>query len=276
MDDFSIESGMRTAAAYVAAGPAMTAAIKNTLVNRRGGIPAEALYERIPWGVRLAGEGAVLDYLSRHDVSHIRSVRNAPSAAGQAKNVLFEARALNRARGVADMKWHEQLAARGRNLVAGHVGWRGAAASLGKGGVAGAIAEVPLSMTIETLHVVNGQKTASRAVLDGAAAVGTSAAAGGIASVGLMGAATAATAVGLPITAPVLGTVAGIGAGAYVYTSAKRVLDALAPDAHTATRETVSEGLATVEAAIERAQSRVATELAVAYATFTALVDDMP
>ena len=119
----------------------MTDAVKNTLVNRRGGIPASILYELVPPGVRMGGESAVLEYLARHDVSHIASVKNVPGAAGQPGNVLFEVRAVNRARGASDMVWHEELAARGTNLSANLVGWKAAASNVANGTLVGALAE---------------------------------------------------------------------------------------------------------------------------------------
>ena len=249
--------------------PAMTDAVKKTLVNRRGGIPASILYELIPPGVRMAGESAVLEYLARHDLSHIASAKNAPEATGQPGNVLFEGRTVNRARGASDMVWHEELAARGTNLSANAVGWKAAASRVGKGTLVGALAEIPVSVSVQILHVANGRKTSREAIRHGAASVATGAAyaAGGRAI--LMGAAAAATAVGMPLTPPVVAAVASIGNAAYLWSSAKRVVGALAPEARSAMHDTVAD----IEHAIERAEDRVDAELTDAYATYTELLE---
>ena len=97
----------------------------------------------------MAGESAVLEYLARHDLSHIASAKNAPEAAGQPGNVLFEGRTVNRARGASDMVWHEELAARGTNLSANAVGWKAAASSVGKATRVGALAEIPVSVSVQ-------------------------------------------------------------------------------------------------------------------------------
>lgn len=57
--------------------------VAKTLGNRRGGLRPDVLFRRIPAGVLLAGEGAALNYLSERDVSHIRSVRDAPELAAE-------------------------------------------------------------------------------------------------------------------------------------------------------------------------------------------------
>ena len=254
----------------------MTDAVKNTLVNRRGGIPASILYELVPPGVRMGGESAVLEYLARHDVSHIASVKNVPGAAGQPGNVLFEVRAVNRARGASDMVWHEELAARGTNLSANLVGWKAAASNVANGTLVGALAEIPVSVSVQILHVANGRKTSREAIRDGAASVATGAAyaAGGPAI--LMGAAAAATAVGMPLTPPVVAAVASIGGAVCLWSSAKRVFGALAPETRSAMHDTVADGVSVVEHAIERAQDRVDADLTDAYATYTGLLERLP
>ena len=77
--------------------------VAKTLGNRRGGFAPEVLFPRIPAGVRLAGEEAVVDYLSERDLSHIRSVREAPELASEPGNVIFERATANRARGARHM-----------------------------------------------------------------------------------------------------------------------------------------------------------------------------
>ena len=47
--------------------------VANKLRYRRGGIPPKWLFPKIPGGVRLAGEKAIRDYLSNHDLSHVVS-----------------------------------------------------------------------------------------------------------------------------------------------------------------------------------------------------------
>ena len=67
---------------------------------------AEALYETIPRGVREMGEEAVLDFLEKHELSHIKSVKHFPELADDLDNVIWEARKANRARGAADHDGH--------------------------------------------------------------------------------------------------------------------------------------------------------------------------
>ena len=220
----------------------------------------------------MGGESAVLEYLARHDLSHIASVKNVPGAAGQPGNVLFEVRGVNRARGAADMVWYEELAARGTNLSANMVGWKAAASSVAKGTLVGALAEVSVSAAVQILHVANGRKTSREAIGDGAASVATGSAyaAGGFAV--LMGAVAAATAVGMPLTPPVVAAVGSIGGAAYLWSSAKRVFGALGPETRSAIHDTVAD----VEHAIERAQDRVDADLTDAYATYTVLLERLP
>ena len=136
----------------------------------------------------------------------------------------------------------------------------------------GALAEIPVSVSVQILHVVNGRKTSREAIRDGAASVATGAAyaAGGPAI--LMGATAAATAVGMPLTPPVVAAVASIGGAAYLWSSAKRVFGALAPETRSAMHDTVAD----VEHAIERAQDRVDADLTDAYATYTGLLERLP
>ena len=65
-----------------------------------GAVTGAELYPKIPAGVRMGGERATLDYLARHHVSHVTSVKNSPGLAGAADNVAFEPAAWNLARGL--------------------------------------------------------------------------------------------------------------------------------------------------------------------------------
>ena len=228
--------------------------VAETLRHRRGGIAAEKLLGKIPRGIRLVGEPATLDYLRSHDLSHIRSVKNYPELKTNPRNVIFESRRSNRARGAADMtrralaKARLSNAARGvatcaRNAACTRVVAMSGATAITKGMGIGALVELPVSVAVETLHVVNGRKTVQDAVLDGAQTVGVGALFGGAA----MGVLTAASTFGLVVGGPVLVPLAVIGGGgAYVWMSSERIWEAL----DSGTRTGAEARLATMQDAI--------------------------
>ena len=84
-----------------------------------GRLTAPDLFAKVPTGVRLSGESAVLDYLRNHQVSHIRSVKTTPSLAASPSNVLFEPSSWNTRRGDADMRFEERARVRLHNGAAG-------------------------------------------------------------------------------------------------------------------------------------------------------------
>ena len=93
--------------------------VRETLANRRGGIPPRVLFGKIPAGVRWAGPEPTFRYLQTHDLSHIIPVEENPRLAANPRNVVFEPRHRNRARGAVRMTWGEQFVARTRNLAEG-------------------------------------------------------------------------------------------------------------------------------------------------------------
>ena len=77
---------------------------------------AESFYQNsIPYPIRNLGEGPVRDYLKNKDASHITSVHNAPSALLTPKNLLWEQKAVNRARGSDDMTGPAQIRTQATN-----------------------------------------------------------------------------------------------------------------------------------------------------------------
>ncbi len=124
-----------------------------------GRVTAEDLYRKIPGGVRVAGGKAVLGFLDVHDVSHIRSVNRHPELAASAGNVVFEPPKWNQGRGPRDMGFPDKLRMHTHNARMGlGAARRPILASLARGGAIGALVELPVSASVETLHVVNGRK----------------------------------------------------------------------------------------------------------------------
>lgn len=98
--------------------------------------------------------------------------------------------------------------------------------TLTRGGTIGALVELPVTATVETLHVVNERKTPEAAMQDAAKAVGVAGLAGGA----TVGALTAASALGFTVGAPVLVPLAVVGGTAYVWVSSDRIWHALDVD----------------------------------------------
>ena len=198
--------------------------VAKTLRNRRGSFAPEVLFPRIPAGVRLAGEEAVLEYLSERDLSHIRSVNEAPDLAAEPGNVVFERATANRARGARHMTNWEWMTATADNAIAGmSAGARVIAKSMVRGVAYGAVLDLPVSATVETLHVLNQRKAAAEAVRDAA----LDAAGAGAAGLAVAGVLTAVGAAGFTVGAPVLVPLAIVGGTAYVWVSSDRIVQAL-------------------------------------------------
>ena len=198
--------------------------VAKTLGNRRGGLRPEVLFGKIPSGVLLAGEGAALNYLSERDLSHIRSVREAPELAAEPGNVVFERTYANRARGGRNMTNWEWAVAHADSVVAGaRAGARVVAVSMVRGVANGALLNLPVAATVETLHVVNARKTVGEAARDAALDISGAGAAGA----SVAGALTAAGALGFTVGTPVLVPLAIVGGTAYVWVSSDRIVQAL-------------------------------------------------
>ena len=189
-----------------------------------GNLKGQDLFPKIPGGVRLAGPGAILEYLNKHHLSHVLSVKNYPELAAQPDNLVFEPLKWNLARGSNDMGLLDKSKVRIHNAVAsiagaGKIMWT----TIAKGGAIGVLVELPVTTAEETLHVVNRRKTVKQAMGDGAQRVGVTALAGG-ATAGVL---TAASTLGFTVGAPVLVPLAVVGGSAYVWVSGDRVWRAL-------------------------------------------------
>lgn len=217
-------------------------ALLGELADRGVTLTVEDLYLRIPIGVRLAGERATLAFLRPRDVSHIESIGNAPEKALDSENLVYEKRAFNRARGSANMTLPERTVNWVRNLPAGVEGARVLLLSTAKGVGFGALLELPVSATVETLHVVYQNKEVDAAVWDAVKDFGAAAVAGGATT----GALTVASAYGFTVGAPVVIPLVVIGGTAYVWVSSERVWQALDDETR-----------AEVQAQLEALQSRL-------------------
>ena len=212
------------------------------LADRGVTLTVEDLYSRIPLGVRLAGERATMAFLRPRDLSHIESIENAPEKALDSENLVYEKKASNRARGAANMTVPERTVNWVHNLPAGVEGARVLLLSTAKGVGFGALLELPVSVAVETLHVVYQDKEVDDAVWDALQELGAAAVAGGATT----GALTVASAYGFTVGAPVVIPLVVIGGTAYVWVSSERMWQAL-------DEETRGE----VQAQLEAVQSRL-------------------
>ena len=215
-------------------------------VNQRasdGHIRGQDLYPEIPRGVRLAGQTATVEYLTSHHVSHILSAKNHPELAAQPTNLVFEPAKWNLARGSNDMGLLDRLRVGFHNAAASAAGARIVTlATVAKGGAIGAVVELPVSATVETLNVINERKTAQEATQDAAQTVGVAVLAGGATAGTLTVAGTFGFTFGAPIVVP-LAVVAGT---AYVWISSERIWRALDND----TRAAIEAGQVAVQRGI--------------------------
>ena len=231
-------------------------------INQRattGNIKGEQLFLKIPGGVRLAGQGVTLEYLDKHHVSHVRSVKHHPELAAQPANLVFEPQNWNLARGSNDMTLVDKFKVRIHNVGASMAGaGKIIRITVAKGGAIGALIELPVTTTVETLHVINQRKTKEQALRDGAQTVGVIGLVGGMTA----GAVTAVSTVGLTVGAPVLIPLTVVGGSAYFWVSGNRVWRALDDESRTA----VKERLVVVKGAIQNSyhewndRARVATK----------------
>ena len=231
-------------------------------INQRaitGNLKGKDLFSKIPAGVRLAGEGATLEYLDKHHVSHIRSVKHHPELAAQPPNLVFEPKTLNLARGSNDMTIVDKSKVRLYNAavsIAG--GGKIMLITIARGGAIGALVELPVTTTEETLNIIHKRKTVKQAAKEGAPKV----AIGALAGAATAGAVTAMSTAGLTVGAPVLIPLAVVGGSAYFWVSGNRVWRALDDE----TRATVKARLVVVRNTIRNSfhewhdQARVATK----------------
>ena len=193
------------------------------LADRGVTLTVDDLYSRIPLVVRLAGERATMTFLRPRDLSHIASIENAPQKALNSENLVYEKEASNRARGSANMTLPERTVNWVQNLPAGVEGARVLMLSTAKGVGFGALLEVPVTVAVETLHVVYQDKEVDDAAWDALQEFGAAAVAGGATT----GALTVASAYGFTVGAPVVIPLVVIGGTAYVFVSGERVWQAL-------------------------------------------------
>ena len=231
--------------------PEVAATLANRAASARargsGAVTGAELYPKIPAGVRMGGERATLDYLARHHVSHVTSVKNSPGLAGAADNVAFEPAAWNLARGARDMGGVERLRLQAHNAAVGAAeGARVIGLSMAKGAVVGALIELPVTATVEALHVTNGRKEVGAALRDGAQAVGTVSAASAVGA----GVLTALSGLGITVGAPVLVPLAVVGGVSYAWVSSRRVWDALDDETRLAVADWQSGARGAIEAAV--------------------------
>ena len=195
---------------------------------RSGAVTGLALAEKIPPGVRAAGEDAMNDFISTRDVSHIESVRNNPSRAADPDNLIWEKSKWNRARGARNISAAALIRANAQNAGAAlTVAGPGILAQTAQGCVIGAVMELPVAAAEQRVPVQEGIKTTEEAVLDTAKSV----AATGLAGCALTAAAAGAASVGVvSLGAPVLIPIALAGGSVYVLTTSTRIWDSLSEE----------------------------------------------
>ena len=96
-----------------------------TQAGHTGRLTTAQVRSLIPLGVRAGGPKSIVRYLNTRDLSHVKSVRNRPDLAASPKNLMFEPRAANRARGARDMTAVERARALGSNVCASLAGIAG-------------------------------------------------------------------------------------------------------------------------------------------------------
>ncbi len=199
--------------------------VARSLGSRRGGVAADRLFESIPTSVKLS-EKTIREFLKRHDVSHITSVGNDPTKAGDPGNVIFEKASINRARGSRNTTPGELKAARFDNLKTGLVhGVRNFAGATARGALSGALMELPITCAENVLHVRKGRKSWKAGATDAAKDVGRSALWGGAAAASLTGLSLLGVTLG-PVAVPLAIT----GGAAFLWSAKQRIWQALDED----------------------------------------------
>lgn len=227
--------------------------VKKTLKNRASGINKKAeighvtaldLYKKIPIVVRLAGEKEVLDYLENRHVSHIKSVKNHKELIADPKNLVFEIAEDNLKHGFNDMKYWDKLKVKFHNVSASLKATPRTLimTKVAGGSIIGILIELPITGTVETLNVINDQKTMEEAMKDAAKSIGIV----GLFSVTTVGAFTGLSALGLTMGTPILVPLAVVGGSVYVLVSSKRIWQALDEE----TRSNISKEQASVQKTI--------------------------
>ncbi len=215
---------------------AQTPSVWQKLARRGAGLELtpRALWELIPTGVKTR-QADVMAFLRNRDLSHIESKYRRPELAGDIKNVLFEKRQWNRARGSQNMEPWEVARLRLNNFAEGVTkGARATTVAAARGAILGALMELPVTAA-ENIVLVRGRgKTGKEAWADAARDVGKSAAAGAVGTVVVTGIAM----VGVPMAPAVAVPIAVAGGTLYAYSSARRIWQARAKVAASTSRGT--------------------------------------
>ena len=184
----------------------------------------EALYDLIPAGVKTSAED-VLMFLSKRDLSHIKSKHLRPELAGDIKNVLFERWQWNRSRGSQHMRQWEMARLRLDNFAEGVVrAARSTGAAAARGALLGALVELPVTAAENIILFRGGGKTKREAWSDVGRDVGKSAAAGAAGTIVVMGIAM----IGVPMAPAVVVPIAVAGGTLYTWSAARRIWEARA------------------------------------------------
>ena len=193
-----------------------------------GAVTGMALAEKMPLGVRAAGEDAMIKFSRSRHVSHIQSVSNNPALAADSRNLIWEKSKWNLARGARNISTVELLRANAHNSGAAlRVAGPGILAHTAQGCVIGAVMELPATAAEQRRHVLDGEKSTEEAALDAAKSV----AATGLAGCVLTAAATGAASAGvLSLSAPILIPIVAVGGSVYVLTTSKRIWDSLSEE----------------------------------------------
>ena len=191
---------------------------------------AQSLYQSsVPYSIRNLGEEAVRDYLSGKDLSHIRSVHNAPELAADPSNTLWELRRINQARRSANMSGLGQFQAHATNAFdASTIIFRDCLTGAATVAFYASILEAPVTAIENCIHYRRGRKSGEEAIVDAANDIKNRALAG--ATVGFaVNAAVALLGAG-PLLITVAPIIAPIGITLYTYSALKRITNAMKED----------------------------------------------
>ena len=196
--------------------------VAKSLTNRAGGIPPHKLFDRIPTGVKL-GKKSTIEFVETHHVSHLISIKNDPTKAGNITNVIFEKPSGNLARQSKDMSHVELQRVRFSNTITGiKCGFKTTVGTAAKGALFGALLELPITIVENTLHVKNNRKSIGDARIDVAKDIGISAGFAGVTAAGFTGLSLLGVTLGpavIPLTI--------VGGAVYIWSAADRIWKAV-------------------------------------------------
>ena len=198
--------------------------VAKSLANRAGNIASDKLFELIPDGVKLS-EKHIVEFITKHEVSHIKSIKNNPAKAGDVNNVVFEISSKNRARGSRNMSRAEVQSARFNNTITGiKSGLKTTVSTAAKGALFGALLELPITTVENILHVKNTRKSVGDARIDAAKDIGISAGLAGVTAAGFTG----LSLLGVTVTlGPAVIPLTIIGGAVYTWSATDRIWKAL-------------------------------------------------